>query len=119
MSKEWKDRLEKICVGTITAVAVVILTALIKGDALKGLGKLAAFVRILNFGVPLWLFIAVLVTAILGAISWVQQSSTAKTLYVVWDPVQCLWSRVAQSFVVQKLCGSLHFGINLRVPLLI
>jgi hypothetical protein len=91
MSKEWKDRLEKICVGLFTAVAAVILTAIIKGDELSGLGKLAVFLRILNFGVPLWLFIVVLVTAILGTIQWVRQSRTAKTLYVVWDPVQCLW----------------------------
>ena len=56
--------------SVITAVAVVILTALIKGDDRKGLGKLAAFLRILSLGVPLWRFVVVLVTAVLGTIQW-------------------------------------------------
>ena len=91
MSEKWRKQLEQICIGIFTAIAVVVLGALIKGDELKGLGKLAAFLRILNSGVPLWLFIIVLIAAILGVIQWVRQSTKKKSLYVVWDPMQCLW----------------------------
>lgn len=37
MSKEWKEQLEKIAIGVIRAVAVVVFGPLIKREELKGL----------------------------------------------------------------------------------
>jgi hypothetical protein len=91
MTKEWKDRVEKIGIGVFTAVAVVVLGALIKGDELKGLGKLAAILRILNSGIPLWLFLIVLVGAILAAVRWLK-SRHREIVHVQWKEDRCLWT---------------------------
>jgi hypothetical protein len=121
MNDKWKDRLEKIGIGVFTAVAVVVLGALIKGDELKGLGKLTAFLRILNFGIPLWLFIVVLVAAILGAIQWIRQSQKKKILYAVWDPVQCLWGTgaIGDTPAMQLIMKGLFSNSDLEQALLI
>jgi hypothetical protein len=91
LTKEWKERLEKICIGVFTAIAVVVLGALIKGDELKGLSKLAAILRILNSGIPLWLFLIVLVAATLGGVRWFK-SGRREIIHIQWKEEHCLWT---------------------------
>lgn len=91
MTKEWKERWEKIAISVVTAVPVLVVTAIIKGDDLKGLGKVSGFFRILNVGIPLWLFLAVLVIAILGGFRWIK-SRRREIVHVQWKPERCLWS---------------------------
>lgn len=92
MTKEWKDRLEKIAIGAVPPILVLILTAAIKGEELTGLSKAAAVLHLLRIGVPLWLFLIVLVVALLASAYWIQTVILRKeTLRVVWRPEQCLW----------------------------
>jgi len=120
MTKEWRERLDKILIALLTTVFTVVLTAIIKGDELKGLGKIAALLKILRFGVPLWLFITTLVVAIFGVVQWAQ-SRRKKILYVVWDPIQCLWGTGAMGDipVMQLIMKGFFTNADLEKSLLI
>jgi len=90
MTKEWKERLEKIGIGIFTALIVLVIGALLKGDELKGLGKAAALGRVLNSAIPLWLFLIVLVVAILASVRW-YKSRNRPLVYVEWKNDISLW----------------------------
>jgi hypothetical protein len=90
MTKEWKERVEKVLIGLILATAGIILTAVIKGDELKGLNKITAFLHILNAGVPLWLFLAVAIIATLASVRWLK-SRQKQLIHVEWKNESCIW----------------------------
>lgn len=91
MTKEWKERLEKIAIGTVTSLLLLVPTALIKGEELKGLSKVGALLRLLSTGIPLWLFLIVLVVAILGGVRWFK-SRRGEIVHVQWKEDRCLWT---------------------------
>jgi hypothetical protein len=106
MSKEWKERIEKVVIGLILATAGIMLTAIIKGDQLKGLSKISAFFHILNAGVPLWLFLAVVIVAALASVRWFK-AQQKQLIHVEWKNEVCLWC-VATSGSEQWMQLNLH-----------
>lgn len=92
MTKEGKDVLKQIGIGVVLPILVLILTALIKGEELAGLSKAAALFHLLRVGVPLWLFLILLVVAALASAHWVRALLLRKeTLQVAWQPERCIW----------------------------
>jgi len=92
MTKELKDGLRQVVVSAVVLIVGLVLTALFKGEELAGLSKAAAFLHLLGVGVPLWLFLTVLVVAALASAHWIRTALLRKeTLQVAWQPEQCMW----------------------------
>src|ERR1051326_1405728 len=90
MTKDWKDGIRTVLLGVASAVLVLIATALVKGEELKGLSNAAALGRVLNSAIPLWLFLVVLMVAILGSVRW-YKSRNKPLVYVEWKNDISLW----------------------------
>jgi hypothetical protein len=90
MSPKWKERAEKIALAVIPSVLLLVITAFLKGEELKGLGKIAVLLRVLNAGIPLWLFLFVLVIALFGSVHW-YKFRRKQLIHVEWKNDACLW----------------------------
>ncbi len=86
MTKEWKDAIRSAVLTVVSAIVLLVVTAIIKGEDLKGLSKAAAWLSLLRSGIPLWLFLIVLVIAILGSVHWIK-SRQKQLLYVEWKMI--------------------------------
>jgi hypothetical protein len=95
MTKEWKDGIRSAALSVGSAILLLVITAVVKGEELKGLSKAAVLLHLLKAGVPLWLFLIVLVVAILGAVRW-YKSRHKPLVHVEWKEDVCLWT-VAQN----------------------
>jgi hypothetical protein len=90
MSPKWKEGLEKTALAVVPAVLLVVLTPFLKGEQLKGLGKIGALLHVLNAGVPLWLFLFVSVVALFGSARW-YKSRRKQLIHVEWKNDISLW----------------------------
>jgi hypothetical protein len=90
MSPKWKEWAEKIALTVIPAVLLLVLTAFLKGEELKGLSKIAALLQILNAGVPLWVFLIVLIMSVFGSTRW-YKARRKKLIHVEWKNEVCVW----------------------------
>lgn len=92
MTKESKAALRQIALAVVPPILVLLLTAAIRGEELAGLSKAAAFLRLFRIGIPLWLFLIVLIVAVLTSAHWIQTVVLRKeTLRIAWQPERCLW----------------------------
>jgi Na+-transporting methylmalonyl-CoA/oxaloacetate decarboxylase gamma subunit len=106
MAKKLKEWIEKIALGVIPAVILLIVTALVKGDELKGLSKAKAFVRVLTVGVPLWLFLILLIVVMFAIARWVR-SRQKQLIHVEWKNEISLWC-VAKAGEESWMQAALH-----------
>lgn len=90
VTKETKDTIRQIWVGILLLIIGLIVTALIKGEELKGLGKPRTWGRVLCSNIPLWIFLIVLIIAVAGAVRWLK-SRQKRVIYVEWKNDICLW----------------------------
>lgn len=90
MTKEWKDGIRGAVLSVGSAILLLVITALVKGEELKGLSQGAALLRVLRTGVPLWIFSIVLGIAVLGLILWFK-SRDRQLIHVEWKDDLCLW----------------------------
>lgn len=87
---EW---VEKSVLVLVSAVATVLITALLQGQSLSGLTKFAVFWDILKSqSIPVWLFVVVLIAAFFGIQgTFAAARERKRALHIVWHEKNSSW----------------------------
>ena len=92
-----KDNLKKVGLEFVkyvgTVVVPIIVAALLKGESLTGLAKIKPFLHFLTTGIPLWLFLSLLILCVwmIPSVVRARRPSQPK-LHVSWERIACIWA---------------------------
>lgn len=76
-----------------TTVGGIVIAALIKGESLAGLANVKPLLHFLTTGVPLSLFLALLITCVWMIPSVIKEKRPRRPkLHVSWERITCLWA---------------------------